>query len=74
MLEVLVLGAFLTGSFCTPKTEIRTIKVIPDGYIDMKSEEFLNNYIDMRKVTNFTTNGNGLQLHTSDGSGYYWEK
>lgn len=75
MLEVLVLGAFFGGVLCTtPKTEIRTIKVIPDDYIDTKSEEFLNNYIDMRQVTDFTVNENGLQLYTSDGSGYYWEK
>ena len=77
MLEVLVLGAFFTGVLCTPKkTEIRTetVETIPDGYIDTRSEEFLNNYVDMRQVTDFTASENGLQLYMSDGSGYYWEK
>lgn len=76
IIEVLTLGAFFTGSFCAPKTEIRTetVETIPDGYIDTRSEEFLNNYVDMRQVVDFTASENGLQLYMSDGSGYYWEK
>lgn len=72
----LTLGAFFTGSFCAPKTEIRTetVETIPDGYVDTRSEEFLNNYVDMRQVTDFTASENGLQLYMSDGSGYYWER
>lgn len=76
----LTLGAFFTGSFCAPKaetvTEIRTetVETIPDGYVDTRSEEFMNNFVDMRQVVDFTASENGLQLYTSDGSGYYWEK
>ena len=76
IIEVLTLGAFFTGSFCAPKTEIRTetVETIPDGYVDTRSEEFLNSYVDMRQVVDFTASENGLQLYMSDGSGYYWEK
>lgn len=72
----LTLGAFFVGKTCFPKTEIRTetIETIPNGYIDTRSEEFLNNYVDMRQVTDFTASENGLQLYMSDGSGYYWER
>lgn len=42
--------------------------------LDDVTEEFYNNYIDMRKVTDFTANDNSLQLYLEDGSGYYWER
>lgn len=80
IIEVLTLGAFFTGSFCAPKTETvteirtETVETIPDGYVDTGSEEFMNNFVDMRQVVDFTASENGLQLYTSDGSGYYWEK
>lgn len=72
----LTLGAFFVGKTCFPKTEIRTetVETIPDGYVNTESEEFLNNYVDMRQVVDFTASENGLQLYMSDGSGYYWEK
>ena len=72
----LTLGAFFVGKTCFPKTEIRTetVETIPDGCIDTKSEEFLNNYVDMRQVVDFITSESGLQLYMSDGSGFYWEK
>lgn len=72
----LTLGAFFVGKTCFPKTEIRTetVETIPDGYIDTRSEEFLNNYVDMRQVRDFTASESGLQLYISDGSGFYWEK
>ena len=57
-------------------TEIQTVtevkEVVPDGYIDTGSEEFINNYVDMREVVYFEV-GDGLQLYYADGSGYYWE-
>ena len=80
IIEVLTLGAFFTGSFCAPKTETvteirtETVETIPDGYVDTGSEEFLNNYVDMRQMTDFTASENGLHLYMLDGSGYYWEK
>lgn len=72
----LTLGAFFVGKTCFPKTEIRTetVEIVPNGYVDTGSEEFLNNYVDMCRVVDFTASENGLQLYMSDGSGYYWEK
>lgn len=47
---------------------------MPDRYIDTTSEEFYNNYIDMRTVIDFKSTESGLQLYTADGNGYYWER
>lgn len=38
------------------------------------TEEFYNNYIDMRNVVDFETSESGLYLYLNDGSGYYWER
>ena len=38
------------------------------------TEDFKNNYVDMRQVADFTANGNSLQLYLKDGNGYYWER
>lgn len=38
------------------------------------TEEYQNNFVDMRQVANFEATENGLQLYFSDGSGYYWER
>lgn len=74
---IIVVGAYLLGTTQAEiKTEVRTVteirEVIPDGYIDTKSKEFKENYVDMRKVTYFEVE-DGLQLYYEDGSGYYWE-
>ena len=50
----------------------KTVEVVPDGYIDTNSKEFIDNYVDMRKVVYFEVL-DGLQLYYEDGSGYYWE-
>lgn len=36
------------------------------------TDEYINNYVDMRKVVYWEVN-DGLQLYYEDGSGYYWE-
>lgn len=78
-MAILLFGAYILGTTQT-KTETiikevdKYIEVIPDGYINIGSEEFYNNYIDMRTVTEFTTNANSLQLYFKDGSGYYLER
>lgn len=58
-------------------TEIREIEkpveVVPDGFIDTRSEEFQNNYIDMRSVIDFDVSEYGLQLYCEDGTGYWLE-
>ena len=77
----LLTSAYLLGT-CQDKTETITevkevekvVEVVPDGYIDATTEEFFNNYIDMRTVTDFKAAENGLQLYLNDGTGYFWER
>lgn len=74
---IIALGSYLLGAAQAETiTEIKTVtevkEVVPDGYIDTNSEEFMENYVDMRKVVYFEV-VDGLQLYYEDGSGYYWE-
>ena len=46
---------------------------VPDGFIDITSEEFTENYIDLRTVTGYSGTSTGLMLYTEDGNGYYLE-
>lgn len=39
-----------------------------------ETEDFRNNFIDMRLVTDFATADNGLYLYLEDGTGYYWQR
>lgn len=39
-----------------------------------ETEDFINNFVDMRQITDFIASDNSLQLYMSDGSGYYWER
>ena len=39
-----------------------------------ETEDFINNFVNMRQVVDFSNTENGLQLYMSDGSGYYWER
>lgn len=56
------------------KTKTETVEVIPEGYVDTTTDNFYNNYLDMRTVTDFETTETGLQIYTSDDSRYYWER
>lgn len=38
------------------------------------TEEYNNNFVDMRTVSDFETTENGLQLYTNDGNCYFWER
>ena len=74
---IMLVSAYILGTTqAETVTEIKEVKkmveVIPDGYIDTSSDEFINNYVDMRKVVYFEVE-DGLQLYMEDGSGYYWE-
>lgn len=69
-----ILGTTQAKTVTEVKEVEKIVEVMPNGYIDTTTDEFFNNYIDMRTVTDFETNGNGLQLYTNDGNGYYWEK
>ena len=78
-MTILLCGAYYLGTTqaktITVEKEVeKCIDVIPDGYVDTASDDFNNNYVDMRQVMDFDTTENGLQLYLSDGSGYYWER
>lgn len=38
-----------------------------------ETEDFRNNFVDMRTVIGYDANENGFQLYFEDGTGYYWE-
>lgn len=40
-------------------------------YVDIYSEEFKENFIDLREVVGYEVTETGLMLLYSDGSGYY---
>lgn len=44
---------------------------IMEGLED-ETEEYKNNFVDMRQVTYFEVDDNGLHLYLSDGTSYYW--
>ena len=52
----------------------KVVEVIPDGYIDTTTEDFYNNFVDMRHVIDFMSTNDGLMIYLDGGSGYYWEK
>lgn len=44
------------------------METLPD-----ETEDFRNNFVDMRSVVDFDATENGLQLYFEDGTGYYIE-
>ena len=78
-MTVIAIGSYFIGTTqAKAVTEIKevekVVEVMPDGYIDMNTEDFYINYVDMRKVTDFTATENGFQIYLDDSSGYYWER
>ena len=78
-ITILLLIAYLLGTTQAETiTEVKevekVIEIVPDGYINTTTEEFYNNYVNMRNVTDFETSESGLYLYLNDGSGYYWER
>lgn len=78
-MTILLFGAYLLGATHAKAETIvketeKIVEVVPSNYIDTQSEDFYNNFIDMRQVADFTISGDSLQLYFKDGSGYYWEK
>lgn len=47
--------------------------IVPDGIIDIDSEEFKEIYIDYRTVIGYSGTDTGVQLYTADGNGFYIE-
>ena len=46
---------------------------IMEGLADV-TEDFRNNFVDMRKVVDFNISEHGLQLYLEDGTGYFIER
>lgn len=71
---IVTIGIMLVCAYLLGTTQTRTVETVPDNYIDTSSYDFYNNYVDMRQVTDFISNDEGLQLNLLDGNGYYWER
>lgn len=75
---MLVLAFWLGTTQAETITEVKEVEkiveVVPDGYIDMYSDEFRENFVDMREIVYFESSDDGLQLYFVDGSGYWWER
>lgn len=71
---IVTMGIMLVSAYLLGTTQTRTVETVPDNYVDTSSYDFYNNYVDMRQVTDFVSNDEGLQLYLLDGSGYYWER
>ena len=63
-----ILWAILCLCLCAKKTDI------PGRYIDTKSQEFHDNFVDIRKVANIIDTENGTMIILKNGEGYYWER
>ena len=44
------------------------------AYVDTGSEDFQNNFVDIRKVTDYNATNTSLYIYLENGSGYYWER
>lgn len=42
--------------------------------LENETEDFKNNFVDMRQVTDYTATDEGLQLYLEDGSCYFWDR
>lgn len=78
-MTILLCGAYYLGTTqaktITVEKEVeKRVDVVPDGYVDTATDDFYNNYVDIRQITDFEATENGLQLYLSDGNGYYWER
>lgn len=54
------------------KDQNRSYADIMNDLLD-ETEDFRNNFVDMRTVVDFDVTENGLQLYFEDGTGYYIE-
>lgn len=76
VIVIMLIGAYYLG---TTQAKTETVETVPQGYISLDKcipldTEYQNDCIDMKQVTDFTATENSLQLYTTDGNGYYWEK
>ena len=66
---VAIMGVMLFAGFALGRCSAGS-----SAYVDTGAEEFQNNFIDMRKVTDYSATNTGLYIYLEDGSGYYWER
>lgn len=70
-----MVNGFLTVTMKTQKETIDELTTaICEEYIEICSEEFRNNYVDMREVIDFIETEYGVQIILANGEGYYWER
>lgn len=67
VLLLVITGVYFLGTLHTGNREV------PDICIDVSSEEFYNNYVNMKQVTGFNANNGNLYLYLENGEGYYLE-
>lgn len=71
-------GGVTTGNTTEAIATVQPMEIdqaisVPDGFIDITSDEFTENYIDLRTVTGYSGTATGLMLYTEDGNGYFLE-
>lgn len=49
------------------------MEAAPDSCVDIASEGFHSDTVNIRTMIDFTVSEYGLQLYFKDGTGYYWE-
>ena len=71
-----IVGAFFIGTVTKTKTVTVEVEkeVIPENYIDTTSDDFKENYIDLREIIAFEQAEKccGVYLFKEDGNYYYW--
>lgn len=71
----LIMGAFFVGKNTAEpvvETETKVISVIPKNYINTESEDFIENYIDMREIDRIKVVGNTHIIYLANGNYYMW--
>ena len=66
---VAIMGVILFAGFALGRYSAGS-----SAYVDTGSEELQNNFVDMRKVTDYSASDSGLYIYLEDGSEYYWER
>ena len=69
MRKKLIIATIIICALCTGFT-----RKIPDNYINMESEEFHENFIDMREVSDFCATETRLEIYLNNGDVYIWER
>lgn len=68
---IAIMGVMLFAGFALGRYSAGSAS---SAYVDTRSEDFQNNFVDMRKVTDYSATDTGLYIYLENGSGYYWER